>query len=223
MTASFAEIREAALMRHGSAAVQARLVRPKSPDELRAMPESRYLSQMMLRIFRAGLKHELVDRKWPAFEEVFERFDPEACGRLADERIEAMLADRRLIRNLPKLRAVRANARAMLTFRDEAGGIGAWIAGWPGSDIVGLWDELARRFHQLGGNSAPSFLRMIGKDTFILTDAVAKGLQHWGALEAQPRSKGDRAVVQAAFNGWAAETGTALCQLSQILAMSIDS
>lgn len=32
---------------------------------------------MALRVFRAGLKHSPVDAKWPAFEEVFFRFDPE--------------------------------------------------------------------------------------------------------------------------------------------------
>ena len=31
---------------------------------------------MSLRIFRAGLKHSLVDAKWPAFEEVFAGFEP---------------------------------------------------------------------------------------------------------------------------------------------------
>ena len=99
--------------------------------ELRELPESRFLSQMSLRIFRAGLRHELVDRKWPAFEEVFEGFDPERCARIPDERIEEMLADKRLIRNLPKLRAVRANAGAVLALRSD-GGIGGclrWVAG----------------------------------------------------------------------------------------------
>jgi RecA/RadA recombinase len=43
---------------------------------LAATPDDRFLSQMSLRIFRAGLKHSVVDAKWPAFEEVFHDFDP---------------------------------------------------------------------------------------------------------------------------------------------------
>src|SRR5947209_12811490 len=41
---------------------EARLTQPHSPAELKALPDGRYLSQMSLRIFRAGLKHSL-DRK----------------------------------------------------------------------------------------------------------------------------------------------------------------
>ena len=85
-----------------------------------------------------------------------------------------------------------------------------------------LWDELAKRFQQLGGNSGAYFLRMVGKDSFILSDSVQRGLVHWGVLRELPPRKTDRAAIQQAFAGWAAETGRPLCQLSQILAMSLD-
>src|SRR3954452_25162586 len=128
----FAPILAAAIARHGEAAMRFRLQAPKAAAELRAVRDDRYLSQMSLRIFRAGLEHELVDRKWPAFEEVFEGFAPATCAALYDEDIEAMLEDRRLIRHLGKLRAVRTNAGAMLAVAAEHGS----FAAWPGSDIV---------------------------------------------------------------------------------------
>lgn len=218
MSRSFAPIEEAALQRHGATGVAERLVTPRTAGELAGLPDAYLLDRMSARIFRAGLKHELVDRKWPAFQEVFHEFDPAICARLPDEAIEALLEDRRLIRNLPKLRAVRANAAAML----ELAGMGRWLAAWPPSDLVGLWAELTRRFHQLGGNSAPVFLRMVGKDTFILTDSVIRGLNAWDAFAGTPRSRSDLAEVQRSFDGWAAETGRAYCQLSQILALSLD-
>ena len=164
---------------------------------------------MSLRIFRAGLKHELVDAKWPGFEEVWHGFDPSRCAALYDEDIEAMLEDRRLIRHLGKLRAIRANAGAMLAIAAEHGSFAAWVAAWPGSDIVGLWDQLAKRFSQLGGNSAPMFLRMVGKDTFILTESVSKALCAGKRWTRPPTSKRDRAAAQAVFNQWAAQTGRA--------------
>ena len=74
--AAFATIHHAALTRHGAGALEARLSQPKTADELRATPDDRYLSQMQLRIFRAGLKHSLVDAKLPAFVEVFYGFEP---------------------------------------------------------------------------------------------------------------------------------------------------
>ena len=73
---SFVPILEAARTRRGAAGLEARLPQPRSAAELKAVPDDRYLSQMSLRIFRAGLKHSIVDAKWPAFEEVFQGFEP---------------------------------------------------------------------------------------------------------------------------------------------------
>lgn len=219
---AFRSVHEAALARHGEAAIAARLTMPRTAAELEAVPDSRYLSLMSLRTFRAGLRHELVDRKWPAFEEAFGGFEPAACARLYDEDLEAMLEDKRLIRHMGKLRAVRANAAAMLEVAAEGGGVGRWLAAWPEGEIVGLWAALAKRFSQMGGNSGPSFLRMAGKDTFMLTDPVAGALQRLGLIDHPPTSRADRLAVQAIFNDWAAETGRPLCQLSQILAMASD-
>ena len=222
MAPPFAPILAAAEARQGVEGVAARLAVPRNEAELRAMPDDRYLSQMSLRIFRAGLKHELVDRKWPAFEEVWHGFDPARCASVYDEELETILEDRRLIRHLGKLRAIRANAGAMLAVAAEHGSFGAWLAGWPGSEIAGLWAALAKRFSQLGGSSAPMFLRMVGKDTYVPTDSVARALAHWRAVEPGLSGKAERAAVQAAFNSWAIETGRPLCQLSQILALSAD-
>lgn len=221
-TPPFAEILEAARSRQGAVALQARLPQPKTPEELRAVPGDRYLSQMSLRIFRAGLRHSVVDAKWPAFEEVFRGFDPRAVRAMPDEALEALLGDTSLIRHWGKLKAVRDNAAAMLEIAAEHGGFGAWLADWPGDDIIGLWEALAKRFSQMGGNSGPMFLRMVGKDTFVLSPSVVAALKHWGAVPAPPKNRQDRARVQSCFNDWAAETGRPLSQLSMILACSVE-
>jgi 3-methyladenine DNA glycosylase Tag len=218
---SFGPIYEAAQTRQGASALEARLTKPRSPAELKAQTD-RYLSQMSLRIFRAGLKHSLVDAKWPAFEEVFEGFEPRRVRAMSDEALEALLGDRRLIRHWGKLKSVRDNAASMIGVAEERGSFGAWLADWPGTSIVELWETLAKRFSQMGGNSGPSFLRMVGKDTFILTPSVTAALKHWGAAEIPPKNRKDRAAIQSCFNAWAAETGRPLCRLSQILAASID-
>ena len=91
----FAPILEAAQARLGAPALSsARLAQPRTPAELEALGDDRYLSQMSLRIFRAGLKHSLVDAKWPAFEEVFGGFEPRRVRAMSDEALEALLADR---------------------------------------------------------------------------------------------------------------------------------
>jgi 3-methyladenine DNA glycosylase Tag len=219
---AFAPIMEAARTRLGAAALEARLPLPRSAAELKAVPDDRYLSQMSLRIFRAGLQHSVVDAKWPAFEEVFDAFEPRRVRAMSDEALEALLGDARLIRHWGKLKSVRDNAAAMIAVAEEYGSFSAWLADWPGSEIVELWEALAKRFSQMGGNSGPTFLRMVGKDTFILTPSVVGGLKHWGSVDAPPKNRKDRAAVQSAFNAWAAETGRPLCQLSLILAASIE-
>jgi 3-methyladenine DNA glycosylase Tag len=223
MTASsFTPILKAARTRLGAKALEARLPAARPAAALKEVPDDRYLSQMELRIFRAGLKHSLVDAKWPAFEEVFGGFEPRRVRAMSDEALEALLGDRRLIRHWGKLKSVRDNAAAMLGVAEEHGSFGAWLADWPGTDIVGLWEALAKRFSQMGGNSGPSFLRMVGKDTFVLTHSVSAALKRWGVVDAPPKNRKDRAAVQSCFNAWAAETGRPLCQLSMILAASVE-
>ncbi len=110
------------------------------------------------------------------------------------------MGDARLIRHWGKLKAVRDNAAAMLDVAAEHKSFGAWLAGWPGEDIVGLWEALAKEFRQMGGNSGPSFLRMVGKDTFVLTHSVIAALKRWGAdyraAEKPPRPRRRAGRVQ---------------------------
>lgn len=216
-------LHEFCLNRFGSAkALEARLPQPRSDAELRALSDDRYLSLISLRIFRAGLKHSLVDAKWPAFEEVFFGFDPEKVVLMGAERLENLMQDTRLIRHLGKLKSVPRNAQFILDVRREKGSFGALIADWPVSDIVGLWKYLAKHGSQLGGLSAPRFLRMVGKDTFIPTDDMVAALKAQGVIDKAPTSQKDLAAVQAAFNQWRAESGRPLCQLSVMLAHTVN-
>jgi 3-methyladenine DNA glycosylase Tag len=219
---AFARIHKAAVKRHGATDLRARLPEVKTRPALKKVKDDRYFSLMSQRIFRAGLKHSVVDAKWPAFEHVFHRFDPRRVRAMSDEDIEGLLQDARIIRHLGKLRAVHGNAAALLDLVVERGSFGSYLADWPVEEIVALWADLAKRFAQMGGNSAPRFLRMVGKDTFILTPAVVKALNHWGAFAGEPKNKAARQAVQQVFNQWAAETGMPLSHLSMILAASTD-
>ncbi|WP_235557031.1 DNA-3-methyladenine glycosylase I, partial [Pseudomonas aeruginosa] len=78
-----------------------------------------YLSLISLRIFRAGLKHSLVDAKWPAFEEVFFGFDPQKVVLMSAEHLERLMQDARLIRHLGKLKSVPRNAQMVLDLARE--------------------------------------------------------------------------------------------------------
>ena len=131
-------LHEYCLNRFGSVeALEARLPQPKSPAELASVGDDRYLSLLSLRVFRAGLKHSLVDAKWPAFEQVFFGFDPEKVVLMGAEHLERLMQDARLIRHLGKLKSVPRNAQFILDVVREKGSFGALIADWPVTDVVG--------------------------------------------------------------------------------------
>lgn len=211
------------LNRFGSVeALEAQLPVPKTPEQLRELGDDRYLSLISLRIFRAGLKHSLVDARWPAFEDVFFGFDPQKVVLMSAEHIERLMQDARLIRHLGKLASVPRNAQFILDVAREHGSFGAWLADWPVQEIVGLWRYLARHGSQLGGLSAPRFLRMAGKDTFIPTSDVVAALKARKVIDKAPTSQRDQAAMQAQFNQWHEESGRPMCQLSAMLAYTVN-
>ena len=216
-------LHEFCLNRFGSAAeLEAHLPVPKTAEQLRQVSDDRYLSTLALRVFRAGLKHSLVDAKWPAFEEVFFGFEPQKVVLMGAEHLERLMQDARIIRHLGKLKSVPRNAQLVLDVAKEKGSFGAFLADWPQDNIVGLWQYLAKHGHQLGGLSAPRFLRMVGKDTFVPSNDVVAALNAQGIVDRVPSSQRDRATVQAAFNQWRAESGRPLCQLSMMLAYTVN-
>ena len=203
-------------------ALEARLPQPATKTQLISVPDDRYLSLIALRVFRAGLRHSVVGAKWPNFEEVFWQFNPEKVVLLSAEHIERLMQDTRIIRHLGKLKSVPRNAQMLLDIRHEFGSFGAFLAQWPEDDIVGLWRYLAKHGHQLGGLSAPRFLRMAGKDTFVLSDDVVAALVAQDIVTKRPTSQRDLALVQEAFNAWQAQSGRPLCQLSMLLALTVN-
>jgi 3-methyladenine DNA glycosylase Tag len=216
-------LHEYCLNRFGSAAaLEAHLPVPKTAAKLRQISDDRYLSLIALRVFRAGLKHSLVDAKWPAFESAFFGFAPEKVVLMGAEHLERLMQNAQLIRHLGKLKSVPANAQMLLDVAREYGSFGAMIADWPVTDIVGLWQYLAKQGTHLGGLSAPRLLRMIGKDSFIPADDVVAALKAQQVIDKVPTSQRDLAAVQAAFNQWHAQSGRPMCQLSFMLAHTVN-
>ncbi|CAM5201668.1 DNA-3-methyladenine glycosylase I OS=Castellaniella defragrans OX=75697 GN=HNR28_002627 PE=4 SV=1 [Castellaniella defragrans] len=203
-------------------AMEAALPQPLGPDELKRKGDNRYLSAMTQRVFQAGMQHSMVDAKWPAFEEAFSGFDPQAMAALSEADIENHMQDRRIIRHLAKLQTIPQNARFILDVCSERGGsFGAFISDWPAADIIGLWNLLAKRGTRLGGRSGAGFLRLVGKDTFLLTSDVVARLVSADVITREPANQRDLQTVQDAFNALQQSSGRPLCQLSAMLALSI--
>lgn len=220
---SFCDIYDEAVLRHDNGkAVELMLPVPSTERELCKKSNAYYLSEMSRRIFRAGLRHSMVDAKWPAFERVFHNFDIETVRHMSDEQLEQLMHDNRIIRHWAKIKAVRNNARVIHELMQKYDSAGSYLADWPSAQIIDLWSDLKQNFTQLGGNSGPYFLRAVGKDTFLLTDDVVKALNKWGAINGKPAGKKALRDVQECMNQWNMESRRPLCQVSMILALSVD-
>jgi 3-methyladenine DNA glycosylase Tag len=217
---SFADIRAKAEENSGGTEeLAARMPELKSEEEIRNTPASEYFSNMSFRIFSTGLNQKMVRKKWPAFEEAFHGFEPAKVAFMSEDEIAALMENTAIIRHLGKIHATHHNALAILEIEKEKGSLGKYLANWPPHDIVGLYEDIRKRFKQLGGNSGPYFVRMMGKDSFILTNDVVAALNEIGVASGKLTSKKDQAIVQDAFNRWHEESGAPYAHISRTLAI----
>lgn len=214
---------QAADRKGGAAALEQILAETPSlmPADIAATPDHRILAEMTRRIFYAGFSWKVVDDKWPAFEQGFFGFDPNACAFMTEAQFDTLMQDRGIVRNGAKIRSVQINAQFLLDCKAEHGSAARFFAEWPDRDYVGLVDVLKKRASHLGGDAAGRFLRAIGKPAFIATADVVAALIGEAVIQQKPTGKRDLAAVQAAFNQWAKESGRDLTAISRVLAMSI--
>jgi 3-methyladenine DNA glycosylase Tag len=212
----------AAARKGGHDALEARLSRPRSAEDIRATPDDRWLAAMARSLFEAGFNWKVIEAKWSGFEEAFEGFP---VGRVASwhgDDMDLLFADRRIVRNGAKIDAVIRNARFLTEIAAEHGSVGAFIAGWPTAEFAGLLDLFETRGARLGGLTGQRALRRMGVDSFVLSPDVVARLIAESVVAKAPSSRREMAAVQTTFNAWSAQSGRSLTEISQILAASID-
>ena len=212
----------AAKRKGGEAALEEILPKSASNRTLKGRGDSFYLAEMTKCVFRSGFVWQIIEAKWAGFEEAFDGFDVTGCAMLSDEDLERLAGDERIVRHAKKIQSVRRNALFISEVRDEHGSFGAFLAGWPREDFVGLWDQLKTRGDRLGGQTGRFFLRFVGWDSPVLSEDVVKALIGQGVIEKAPTSKKALAALQEAFNLWHEESGRDLCQISRVLACSVE-
>ena len=61
----------------------------KAPDQLRAIPDDRWIAGMTRAIFQAGFNWKVVDATWPGFEAAFNGLDIGRNAMMSDDRFDA--------------------------------------------------------------------------------------------------------------------------------------
>jgi 3-methyladenine DNA glycosylase Tag len=207
----------------GASALASELPAAKSRVALRRVPDSRWLAEITRGVFQAGFVWKVIEAKWAGFEVAFGGFEPAAVARYSENKLVELASDSRIVRNPQKIRATRANALFLCELAKEHGSAARFFADWPAADVVGLWEVLRDRGSRLGGFTGQFILRHIGVDTPMLTDSVLCALRAQGVVDVKsPSSRAALRRIQDAFNAWHDESGRALCELSKILALSVD-
>jgi 3-methyladenine DNA glycosylase Tag len=185
------------------------------------LSDDRILAAFTKQIFKSGFVWRVVENKWPDFEEHFFNFDIEKVLMMPEEMLERKAADPKIIRNYNKVKTIKANAQMMFdTTMDKNISFARFISDWPSSDIIGLWDFLKKKGQRLGGNTGPYALRLLGKDTFILSSDVEAYLRAQQIIDGGLQSKKSLSAIQIYFNALQKESGYSLTQLSRLIAFA---
>ena len=192
----------AAERKGGEQALLALLPKAKPAAALKRVKDGAYLAEMTKCVFRSGFVWKIIENKWSGFEAAFHEFDVATCAMMSDEEIEGLTQDSQIVRHGKKIRSVQRNAAFILDVRETHNSFGTYLADWPVTDIVGLWDDLKRRGDRLGGQTGRYFLRFVGKDTPMFSKDVVKALVKQKVIDKEPTSKKALQQTQAAFNTW---------------------
>jgi 3-methyladenine DNA glycosylase Tag len=185
------------------------------------LTDDRVLAAFTKQIFKSGFVWRVVENKWPDFEEHFFNFNIEKMLMMPEEMLERKAADPKIIRNYNKVKTIKANAQMMFDITlDKNISFAQFINDWPSEDIIGLWAYLKKHGQRLGGNTGPYALRLLGKDTFILSSDVEAYLRAQQIIDGGLQSKKSLTAIQAYFNKLQNESGYSLTQLSHLIAFA---
>lgn len=218
----FSEIVKLAEKHHGRAGLKAKLAEHGygKPGSLK-QSDDRFLAGMSKAVFSAGFSWEVIEKKWPGFEQAFDHFDPHKVAFYADRDIARLLKDARIVRNGAKIEATIANARFVVDTASAHGSFGKFLKSWPATDQVGLLEHFKKHASHLGPSGAMYFLRFNGWDAFILSGDVIKALIREKIISKPPTSKADMRAVQEAFNVWTEQSGLPQRDVSRMLSFSV--
>lgn len=218
---TFAELKEMAMAYRSEDELEAMMPDINSADEIAAIPDDRILSLMARGVFQAGFSWKVIDNKWPGFEEAFEGFVPVRWKFMSDDDLDALLKDKRIVRNGQKIVSVRDNAIFLCDLEDEYGSAARCFATWPREDTIGLLDMMKKRGGRLGGGTGQYLLRQLGRDGWVLSSDVVQALIREGVVDKNPTSKTALKAVQAAFLECSEESGRPFAHISRMLAFSV--
>ena len=131
-----------------------------APEQVDAKPLGDYLEVMTKAAFQSGMSWDVVNAKWPGFQEAFHGFDAERVAEYTPDDIDRLAADTRIIRNVRKIEATVRNAQTLCALAAEHGGdFRAYLHSH--GDFESTVKDLRKRFSFLGDFGAYYFLYVV--------------------------------------------------------------
>lgn len=208
----------AAERKGGEAALRLLLGDGADDQQVKQLSDDRLLSAFTKKVFQSGFVWRVVEQKWPDFEQVFFQFDIEKILMMPEEMLEAKASDPKIIRNFNKVKTIKTNAQMIFEEQQNGHSFAEFVADWPADNIIGLWAYLKKHGQRLGGNTGPYALRVLGKDTFLLSRDVEGYFRAHDLISGGINTKASLNTIQASFNQWQQESGLSLAQLSRLVA-----
>jgi len=131
-----------------------------------------YLEVMSKAVFQPGMSWQVVAAKWPGITEALHGFDPAKLADLTPPDLDALMTDKRLIRNRRKLEAIVANAGEMLDLERAHGSFRDYLRSRGGFDATAA--DLRKRFRFVGEMGAYYFLHVVGEQVPSYEEWCAK-------------------------------------------------
>jgi len=216
---SFKKIYHRAAERKGGEKALSLLLGEKINNNIVAeLSDDRLLSAFTKKIFQSGFVWRVVENKWDNFERIFFDFNIQKILMMPEEMLEKKAANPDIIRNFNKVKTIKANAQMIFDEQQNGHSFAEFIAQWPSDNIIGLWAYLKKNGQRLGGNTGPYALRVLNKDTFILSRDVEAYFRAHDIISGGIQSKTSLTAIQNSFNQWQKESNYSLSQLSRLLA-----
>jgi 3-methyladenine DNA glycosylase Tag len=134
----------------------------KEPERIKPTKLADYLEVLSKAVFEGGMNWEVIESKWPGFQQAFDGFDPEKIASYSPEDIDRLMADPRIIRNGRKVNATIHNAGAMIEAEKEFGGFGKYLEAQ--RPFESQLADMKKRFKHIGNFGVYYFLYVVGEE-----------------------------------------------------------
>jgi 3-methyladenine DNA glycosylase Tag len=133
----------------------------EGPAKIQPKSLADYLEVMSKSVFQTGISWKVVESKWPGIKEAFHGFDPQLISKLTIGEIDALVEDKRIIRNRRKVEAIAGNARRILELDAAYGTFKKYLRHF--DSFEELTKDLRKQFKFLGEMGSYHFLWVVNE------------------------------------------------------------